>query len=81
MSIKDILKKRVRNLASNYRLVSSNSLCCKLQEHIIASNIMKHLDQNKILIDCLHGFRAKHSCETHLLTLFHDLVSTLNKGN
>ena len=79
-NITAVFKKGDRNLASNYRPVSLTSLCCKLQEHIIASNVMKHLDQHNILTDCQHGFRAKRSCETQLLTLFHDLASSLDKG-
>ena len=65
---------------SNYRPVSLTSICCKLQEHILTSNILKHLDKNDILTDCQHGFRARRSCETQLLTLAEELVSGMHKG-
>jgi hypothetical protein len=33
---------------------------------------------HNILVDCQHGFRAKRSCETQLLTLRHELLSNLH---
>ena len=78
-NISAIFKKGERFKASNYRPVSLTSLCCKLQEHILASNIMRHLDQHSILTDCQHGFRARRGCETQLLTLAHELAQSLDK--
>ncbi len=43
-------------------------------EHILVSNIMKHLEGNNILHDLQHGFRANRSCETQLLGLVDDLA-------
>ena len=53
-----IFKEGDRFKASNYQPVSLTSLCCKLQEHIITSNVLSHLEHHKILTDCQHGFRA-----------------------
>ena len=53
---------------SNYRPMSLTAICCKLMEHIMQSNIMRHLDSHSILNDAQHGFRKKRSCETQLLT-------------
>ena len=75
-----IFKKGERYKASNYRPVSLTSLCCTVQEHIIISSILKHLDAHQILTDCQHGFRARRSCETQLLTLAHELLSSLDVG-
>ena len=44
-------------------------------EHILVSNIMQHLDSNKILYVLQHGFRKKLSRDTQLLSLFRDLSS------
>ena len=44
-------------------------------EHILVSNIMQHLDSNKILYAHQHGFRIFLSCDTRLLPLFQDLSS------
>ena len=41
---------------------------------------MKHVDTYSILTDCQHGFRARRSCETQLVTLTHDLASSLDNG-
>ena len=74
-----IFKKGEKYKASNYRPVSLTSLCCKVQEHIITSSVLNHLDEHQVLTDCQHGFRARRSCETQLLTLAHELVSGLDK--
>ena len=49
-------------------------------EHIIVSNINKHLAFESILADCQHGFRSQRSCETQLVQFFHDLVSNLDRA-
>ena len=66
--------------ARNCRPVSLTSLCCKLQEHIIVSITLKHLDHHKILTGCQHRFRAWRSCETQLVTLCHLIVESLEKN-
>ena len=49
-------------------------------EHIIVSNLNKHLAFESILADCQHGFRSQRSCETQLVQFFHDLVSNLDRA-
>ncbi len=44
-------------------------------EHILVSNMMKHLELNNILHPLQHGFRKNYSCEAQLLSLFQDLAS------
>ena len=79
-NVSAIFKKGQRYDPANYRPVSLTCLCCKILEHVIVSNVLKHLDCYKILTDCQHGFRARRSCETQLVTLCHDLSSSLDKG-
>ena len=43
-------------------------------EHIIASSLTKHFNQNSILFDLQHGFRDRRSCETQLLQLIENLT-------
>ena len=74
-----IYKKGTRHDAANYRPESLTSLCCKLLEHVIVSKTVKHLERYNILNDCQHGFRANRSCETQILTLYHELASSLDK--
>ena len=47
----------------------------KCMEHILVSNMMKHLELNNILHPLQHGFLKNYSCETQLLSLFQDLAS------
>ena len=74
-----IFKKGEKHKASNYRPVSLTSLCCMIQEHIVTSIVLKHVDEHEILTDCQHGFRARRSYETQLLTLAHELIQGLDK--
>ena len=74
-----VYKKGARHDVSNYRPVSLTSLCCKLLEHVIVSNTVKHHKKHNILNDCQHGFRAKRSCEIEILTLYHELASSLDR--
>jgi hypothetical protein len=46
-------------------------------EHILASNIMAHLNKNNLLYDSQHGFRSKRSCETQLLEFSADVLENL----
>ena len=46
-----------KSLAANYRPISLTCILCKVLEHILASNIVKHLDGQGILYDLQHGFR------------------------
>jgi hypothetical protein len=47
-------------------------------EHILFSQIMKHLDQKNILVKLQHGFKANHYCETQLLNTVEDLSRRLD---
>ena len=67
--------KRETNSPSNYRPVSLTCIIAKCMEHILVSNMMKHLELNNILHPLQHGFRKNYSCETQLLSLFQDLAS------
>ena len=49
-------------------------------QNIVSSNIMAHLDENKLLSDRQHAFLKKHSCETQLITVIDDWAKILDKG-
>ena len=49
-------------------------------EHIVVSNIRRHLDLNNILSDSQHGFRNKRSCESQLISFTHDLFNSVSGG-
>ena len=65
---------------SNYRPISLVSIPCKVMEHIVVSNTMRHLEDNKILAPNQHGFRAKHSCETQLIELTDEITRNLDNS-
>ena len=58
--------------------MSLTCICCKTLEHILVSNINKHLALDSILADCQHGFRSQRSCETQLVQFVHDIISNLD---
>ncbi len=67
-------KKGDKHDPGNYRPVSLTCVTCKLFEHIMFSNIMKHLDKYSFLASFQHGFRKKHGCDTQLLTVVEELM-------
>ncbi|MCG7874753.1 MAG: hypothetical protein JAY78_00305 [Candidatus Thiodiazotropha taylori] len=75
-----IFKKGDRSSAANYRPISLTSVCSKILEHIIHSQIMRHLDTYHILSDQQHGFRKKRSCESQLILTLQDLASALEEN-
>ena len=74
-----VFKKGKRSEPANYRPVSLTSIICKINEHIIVSETMDHLERQNILVDYQHGFRRRRSCESQLLITSHDLASILNR--
>ena len=81
-NVAPIFKKGEKYDAANYRPVSLTCICCKTLEHIIVTNINKHLAFESILADshCQHGFRSQRSSETQVVQFFHDLVSNLDRA-
>ena len=77
-NVAPVFKKGEKYNAAYYRLVSLTCICCKTLEHIIVSNINKHLAFESILADCQHGFRSQRSCETQLVQFYHDMVGNLD---
>ena len=75
-----LFKKGDKTDPANYRPISLTCILCKTMEHIIASNLYKHLNLNNILYDLQHGFREKRSCETQLIQLVEDLARNLISG-
>ena len=73
-------KKGNRNDPANYRPISLTCVCCKLMEHIVVSNFMRHLEANHILNPNQHGFRKGLSCETQL-EFSHALLTNMHIGH
>ena len=79
-NVSTVFKKEEKYYAVNYRPVSLTCICCKTLEHILVSNINKHLALGSILADCQHWFRSRRSCETHLVQFVHDIISNLDSA-
>ena len=80
-NVTPLFKKGDKSKATNYRLVSLTSTCCKIIEHIVHSHLMNFLESNNILrlSDYQHCFQEKRSCETQLLVTVHDLAAGLDR--
>ena len=55
-NVMPVFKKGDNSLASNYRPISLTCILCMILEHILASNIVKHLDGQGPMYDLKHGF-------------------------
>lgn len=66
--------------AVNYRPISLTSIACKVLEHILYKEIMRHITQQKLLIENQHGFRKELSCTTQLVEFYHDLSSSIDES-
>jgi len=47
-------------------------------EHILVSQIMKHLESNDMLTDVQYGFRSKQSCEAQLFLTIGDFARAID---
>ena len=75
-----LFKKGSRENPENYRPVSLTAIMCKLLEHILHSQISKHLDKHKILTSLQHGFRKGHSCVTQLIQVVSDWMEGIDNS-
>ena len=80
--IRPILKKR--NLDSeclnNYRPISHLSLFSKAFDKIALSQLLLHLESNKLLNTFQSGYKANHSTETALLRVTEDLLTCFDEN-
>ena len=54
-----VFKKGAKLDPANYRPILLTCLCCKVMEHIVLSQLAKHLSANNILLDSQHGLHEK----------------------
>ena len=67
-------------ILKNYRPVANLSFISKIIEKAIASQI-HHLINNDIVDYFQSAYKAGHSCETALLRVYNDIVTTISRGN
>ena len=68
-------------ILKNYRPVANLSFISKLLKKTIATQIHSHLINNDIVDNFQSAYKTGHSCETALLRLHNDSVTTIGKGN
>ena len=79
-NVTPVYKKGEHYKASNYRPISLTSICCKVLEHVLVSNIMAHWEKYNVLVPNQHGFRGKRSCESQLIELTDELSKNIDQG-
>ena len=68
-------------ILKNYRPVANLSFLFEIIEKAIASQIHDHLINNDIVDNFQSAYKAGHSCETALLRVYNDIVTTIGRGN
>ena len=79
-NVSPIFKKGDRSDPANYCPISLTCALCKVMEHIVTSNLTKHLVNSNILFELQHGFREKRSCETQLIMLVDEISKNMQMG-
>ena len=68
-------------ILKNYRPVANLSFISKIIEKAIATQIHSHLINNDIVENFQSAYKTGHSCETALLRVYNDIVTTIGRGN
>ena len=77
-----LFKKGSKSLPENYRPVSLTSHLIKLFERVLRRKLIKHIEENNLLSDNQHAFRAGRSCLSQLLQHMDSVLHALeNKMN
>ena len=42
--------------------------------------VIKYLEENKLINDTIHGYRTEHSCETSILEMLNEAVTSHEEG-
>ena len=68
-------------ILKNYRPVANLSFISKIIKKAIETQIHDHLINNNIVDNFQSVYKAGHSCETTLLRVYKDIVTTIGRGN
>ena len=75
-----LFKKGSKSDPGNYRPVSLTCVTCKVLESLVRDVIVSYFTDNKLFVDCQHGFRKRRSCVTQLLEVMEDLTALIDLG-
>lgn len=79
-NITPLFKKGASFEPANYRPESVTLVCCKLLKYIIDSQLIKHLDQHRILSQNQHAFGEDVPVKSQLILTFNNLASNHNNN-
>ena len=79
-TISPVHKGGSRGTPANYRPVALTSHITKMFERVVRRWLVAHLEDNNLLPDGQHGFRAKRSCLTQLLAYWDNILDQLEEG-
>ena len=68
-------------ILKNYRLVANLSFIFNIIEKTFATQIHDYPINNDIVNNFQSAYKTGHSCETVLLRLYNDIITTIGKGN
>lgn len=75
-------KKGRKTDPANYRpSISLTCVASKILKHIVHHCIMKHLNDQNILTDCQHGFRAKRSTEMQRILILQNMAKAIQSSS
>ena len=70
-----------RNTATIYRPVSLTSQVCKVFEAIVRDQVVKFLEDNKLIRNSQYGFRKGSLCSTNLLLFLDKVIRSTDEGH
>ena len=74
-----LFKKEDPTIAKNYRPVSLLPITSKILERVVYNQLIKYLEDNKLLNPSHHGFRQNHSTATALLEMHSSWVEAVEE--
>ena len=77
-NVTPIFKKGSQTEAGNYRPVSLTSIPGKRLESIIKKQMVRHFEENNLLLSSQHGFLSGRSCLTNLLEYLGYITSEID---
>ena len=79
--IRPVHKKGDCSSFKNYRPIALTCVPCRVMESIIKDRMVKHLEDNKLLSPCQHGFRKHHSTGLQILECMNDWTKAVELGD
>lgn len=67
-------------LMDNYRGISVLPPIGKIFERALGAKIVKHFEENDLFCTHQHGFRARHSCETALVSIIDEWKENISEN-